>query len=108
MTKQEIEKLVDRYDAKAEKAFRTYQETGIQRYEREQHNAEDLADALRIAMNAQEDHDKLINLRAQLVWWASEAEQLLKGPREAPVESLLRDLIAFAGVTAGFKKQEEI
>ena len=40
--KAELEALAEKYAAKADKAFQNYQETGISRYSREYHNAEEL------------------------------------------------------------------
>lgn len=52
MCKAELEALAEKYAAKAEKAYQNYQETGISRYSREYHNAEELFYAFQAAANA--------------------------------------------------------
>ena len=52
MDRSELEKLAERYQQKADRAFENYQDTGLRRYDTERNNMEDLADALRMAANA--------------------------------------------------------
>ena len=52
LTKAELQRLAEKQEAKAERTFQLYQETGIARYDRERRNAEDLADALFAAADA--------------------------------------------------------
>jgi hypothetical protein len=70
-----LRKMMTYWDAKAKKAFDTYQETGAARYNREREKAEDLADALRIAFNAADDHYKAVCLKHELAEIVSLAEQ---------------------------------
>lgn len=77
MSKAELEVLVEKYEAKADRAFRAYQETGIGRYDRERRNAEELADAIRMAARASDDYTAMIHLRADLV----EAAHLARSAR---------------------------
>ena len=63
LSKAELEVLTEKYEAKAERAYQNYQETGISRYDRERRNAEELADAMRMAAQASDDYSQLINLR---------------------------------------------
>lgn len=67
MSKAELEVLVQKYEDKADRAFRNFQETGISRYDRERRNAEELADAIRMAAGASDDYAALVHLRADLV-----------------------------------------
>ena len=39
LSKAELEVLTEKYEAKAERAYQNYQETGISRYDRERRNA---------------------------------------------------------------------
>ena len=55
LSKAELEVLTEKYEAKAERAYQNYQETGISRYDRERRNAEELADAMRMAAQASDD-----------------------------------------------------
>ena len=63
MTKVEIAALAEHWQAKADRAMARYQESGLARHNREREQAEDLAEALRIAANAADDHSELISLR---------------------------------------------
>ena len=101
-----LEQLIDNYDAKAERNFRNYQETGVTRYEREQHNAEDIAEALRAALNAAEEHETLQALKVQVLDWASTAENRLETPQDKAVESLLRDIVSFAAMALHYRRRE--
>lgn len=104
--KKMLEKMIAKQDAKAEKAFQNYQETGMGRYDTERRNAEDMAEALRVAYNAKEDHDKMVSLNAQIIWWAGEAEAAQRHEKLPPsVESLLRDIVAYAEAVCHYKPQ---
>lgn len=59
----ELEKLAERYQQRADRAFENYQETGIKRYDTERNNMEDLADALRMAANAADEHAAYVGMR---------------------------------------------
>ena len=101
MNRNELEKLAERYQAKADKAYMNYQETGISRYDRERRNNEDLADALRMAAAASDDHAQLISIRCDLAGLAAKAENLLRGDQlshefVAGAASLLENLVAVA------------
>lgn len=76
MDKKKLMELAERYQRKADTAFQNYQETGITRYDTARRNNEDMAEALRMAASAKEDHDRMIHLRgvlSQLAWRAAEA-----------------------------------
>ncbi len=60
--KAELEALAKKYAAKADKAYQNYQETGISRYSREYHNAEELFYAFQAAANAAEEHARIMGL----------------------------------------------
>lgn len=106
--KKDLEKLIERYDKKAETAYRNYQETGMGRYDTERRNAEDLADAMRAAYNAADEHQALVSLRSQVVWWAGEADGLLlREDLPWAVESMLRDIVAYAEAVCHYAKREK-
>lgn len=98
MTKEELLNLADRYQSKADRAFETYQETGARRYYTERNNAEDLADALRMAANAADEHNEYIHMRADLAGFVALAQQVVA---EMPIvagskeEELLQSLLAY-------------
>lgn len=103
MTKDELIKLAGRYDDKASRAYYNYQETGMPRYDRERANAEDLAEALRMAANAADDHSKLIILRAELADLAYKAE--LETNAGVGAERIADELITLAEAFAGYKRR---
>lgn len=91
-----LKKLIDRYQQKADTAYRNYQDSGVSRYDRERRNNEDLADALRIALNASDEHTKLISIRADLANLASMADIAVHGHDASEAISVLNSLIAVA------------
>lgn len=99
LSKAELDALVEKYEAKASRAFQNYQETGISRYDREYRNADDLASAMRMAASAESDYTKLVNIRGTVSMLASKAQLALKEPedkRETAMEKVLKDLVAMA------------
>lgn len=99
MSKAELEVLVEKYEAKASRAFMNYQETGISRYDRERRNAEDLASAMRMAASASDDYASLVHLRADVSMMASNAKGAMrasKEKREEAMEKVLKSLVSLA------------
>ena len=101
MKKSDLERMADRYQAKADKAYQNYQETGTGRYDREYRNNEDLAMALRMAATASDDHNCLISMRCDVATLGAKAENLLKGDQlshefVAGAASILEDVVAVA------------
>ena len=95
MTKVEITALAERWQAKADRAMGRYQESGLARHNREREQAEDLANALRIAANAADDHDELISLRGAVCCLAVKAHAAIDAlavPDRASDRDILTDL----------------
>lgn len=95
MTKVEITALAEHWQAKADRAMARYQESGLPRYNREREQAEDLAEALRIATNAADDHSELISLRGAVCCLAVKAHaavDALDAPDRAADRDILTDL----------------
>lgn len=103
MTQDQLLKLAQRYDDKASKAYYNYQETGMPRYNRERSNAEDLAEAMRIAAAAVEDHNKLINMRADLADLAYRAE--LAKDSGIGFNQVLAGIVSLAELYTGYKRR---
>lgn len=85
--------LVDRWEKKALSAEARFQESGERRHLREKENAEDMADALRMAANAEEDYSRLVVTRGRLASYEATGmtpEQIvaLKAERDEAVRSL--------------------
>ena len=102
MNQADLERMADRFQAKADKAYRNYQETGTARYDREYRNYEDLAMALRMAASANDDHAQLISIRSDVAALGARAQDLLAGELlnvaycDARVKALLVDVAAVA------------
>ena len=110
MNKADLERMADRYQAKADKAYQNYQETGTPRYEREYHNYDDLAAALRVAAGSKDAHDQLISIRCDLAILAAKAQNLLGSnstgsTAEAKARDILADLVATASVYNLIRKE---
>lgn len=60
MTTNEIVKLCDMYQAKADRAYMAYQETGTQAYHWRSRRYEDIADVCRIALNGNDDRERMV------------------------------------------------
>lgn len=101
MNKETLDAMVAKYERKADEAFRNYQETGMRRYEKVYEDATDLADTLRMAQSAHEDHTELVHWRGQISVLASMAKRA-KEPEQ--MEKVLKELISTArmhGLTSG-------
>lgn len=99
MSKAELNVLAEKYQAKAEKAYMNYQETGIARYDRERRNAEMMSDAFHMAARAEADYSKMISLRATLSMLAVKAKAAIRAQEDQKPEQLekvARDLVAAA------------
>lgn len=99
MKREELEALAVKYQGKADRAYRNYQETGIGRYDREYRNSEDLADALRMAARAADDAHKLVDLRVTLSTLGSEAARIRRNAWSADeVNAFLNKVISAARI----------
>lgn len=95
MTKVELIALAERWQTKADRAMERYQEDGLPRHNREREQAQDLADALRVAANAADDHSELISLRGAVYCLAVKAHaavDALDAPDRAGDRDILTDL----------------
>lgn len=71
VSEKEMEKMIDKYQKRADAAEEAYQETGMQRYYTTYCTNQDLADALRIALSAKEEHEILHDMKSVLSKFAS-------------------------------------
>ena len=110
MNKADLERMADRYQAKADKAYMNYQETGMSRYDREQRNYDDLAMALRVAASASDDHAQLISMRCDLGLLGAKAQDLLATPlydayQDGRIRVFLGDVMAVASTYGLIRKR---
>ncbi len=76
MSKEELAATIEKYRQRADGNYQNYQESGIQRYQREYRKAEDMADTLQVALNASDDHADMIALRCVLAILGAKAQNL--------------------------------
>ena len=89
MTTAEIVKLQEMYQAKADRAYRSYQDTGIQAYQWRSHRYDDIVDVCRLALNGNDDRQRMAETLATC------RQVLSQWPRPEPEDTikLLRDLL---------------
>lgn len=94
-----IEKLASKYQEKADKDFRNYQDSGIKRYLYSYHKNEELAVALRLASGAADEHQAYIALKLKLSEFIQRAQRINSTPidfeKEIMTNSLIEDLIHY-------------
>ena len=93
IAKEKLVTLIDKFEAKAAKDFDNYQQTGITRYSSAYHNAQDMADALRMALDAADDHHALIHMRTNISMLAGEAA---RAKTAAEKDHVLKQLVSLA------------
>ena len=97
MKKKELEKLADSFQTKADTAYRNYQETGISRYSSTARRHEEMADAIRMAAQAANEHYAYTNLKMEMSNFASRAQKIGltadEKERTKLVEALVHDMI---------------
>lgn len=106
MTQDELLRMAERYDARAAKAYYNYQASGMPRYDREMRNAEDLAEALRMAASASDDHMKLINLQTEVRDLAYRAETTM--PDNQRTLAILNDIVFMAEIFCGYRRSDKL
>lgn len=107
MDKADLVKLSEKYRKKAADAFMNYQDTGIPRYDRERRNAEDMADALDMAVNAADEHAFCGHLKAEFLWLAGKAESAVmrNAPKDELVE-ILKEVVSTAVTYCHYASEE--
>ncbi len=71
LDEKELKKLIEKYDKRADNALQLYQETGAKRHYTANYTSQNMADALRVALQAKEDHEDLQNMKLELSNFAS-------------------------------------
>ena len=98
MKREELEKLAASFQTKADTAFQNYQETGISRYGSTARKNEDIADALRVAAGAMDEHQAYIGLKMEMTNFANRAQRIastMDGKEKAELtEALIRDIVS--------------
>lgn len=89
MTTAEIVKLQEMYQAKADRAYRAFQETGTQAYHWRSNRYEDIVDLCRLALDGNDERQRMADTLATC------RQVLSRWPRPEPEDTikLLRDLL---------------
>lgn len=107
MTREELMKLADKYQSKADADFWKYQETGISRYGSSYRRNGDIAEALMMAANAADEHHAYIFMKVQMADFAQKAQNALHAAdteREALTRSLVHDIVSYGRLMNFIKK----
>lgn len=107
MNRARIEKLCEQHRKKADRNFQNYEESGDPRYERESRNAEDIADALSVALDHAEEHDKYLCLKIEVADLARRAEGLLHDGDRSKYGDHLQQLINLAASMCSYRRMWE-
>lgn len=111
LPKKELEKLAAKYQAKADEADATYQETGMSRYYTSKTRNEDLADSLRMAAAASDEHQELVSLRMVMTNYMSRAAAATskfrpEDDRANLAMKLAEDLAAYGQMNGYIRKED--
>ncbi len=106
MDRKRIEKLIASHEKSADRQYRNYQDSGNGRYYTAYKRHEEIVEALRIALDAAEEHNKYNFMRADLAMLAEKAKRTLCRHKESDPEScsMMNDVVAVAaayGLTSG-------
>ncbi len=100
-------KLADKYEALHKKNFNNYQECGEQKYLRTSERYEDMADAFRMAANAEEDYSRKTHYGMIITGFATRsAEAIRNGVSQDQMKSILFDLVDTAAKNKLYWKKE--
>lgn len=105
MSREELIKLADKYQEKADTAFQNYQETGAGRYGSSCRRNEDMAEALKMAAGAADEHRAYISMKVDMANFTRRAKAASTSGtaerRDELMRSLVLDLVAY-GRALGF------
>ena len=100
MKKEDIVKLASKYQAKADKDFSEYQNSGIKQYLYSYHRNEDLAVALRMAVNAADEHQAYIALKIKMAEFMQRAQRIestsIEFEKSTMIKSLIEDILQYS------------
>ena len=106
MDRKRMEKMLERYEAKAERAYRSYQDSGIYHYEWQYRNAEEMADIIRIGLNAADEHTSYISLRSDLANLAAKAERAVHDIDS--ILSVINNIVSLAESYGVYRRRHEL
>lgn len=99
MKQADIWKMAEKFQAKADKAFQNYQETGLTRYDTEYQRNDDVAAALRVAAGAADTATALVSIKGDLHMLGNAAARHITNESYKDPEKMrvfLADIVAVA------------
>lgn len=96
MTKDEIRKLMDQQQRVADRNYLNYQDSGISRYDRAQQRAENIVWLCEQALGSADEHQELINLKAEFNGIGADAIRLSHEWNENEAFALIKNMAAIA------------
>ena len=105
LPKDKLLAMAEKYQAKAEKAYQNYQETGIQKYQTAYRNADDLAASLTAAADAVEDKQLLMSLKSEIIWYAHIFELTANNISDEKVKNEINNFVSMAVAFAGYVRR---
>ena len=106
MNKDDLLKMAEKYREKADKAYRDYQETGMQRFQTAYRNAEDLADSIGAAADAVEDKQLLLAIKSEVIWYAHLFELAAEKSEDTELKNLVKNFASMAASYCGYKRRD--
>lgn len=101
MKREDLLKLAEKHQAKADAAQRNFWNSGVARYDNTRRQEEDLADALRMAADAADEHNAHLHLKAECHNFVGRAKDILdrkdwtEDEKKKRTDSLISDLVSF-------------
>ena len=106
LEKKELLKLVDKYDALHEKNYEIFQQCGEQKYLRASERYEDMADAFRMAANAEEDFSQKTHFGTLITNFATRAAGAIRASTPEEMKAVLQDLVETAAANKLYWKRD--
>lgn len=104
MDRERLQELSERYHKKADRAYRSYQDSGIQKYYRDYENADEMVDIISLALNALDEHRELISLRSSFSMCAEKARVALISQDAREIEGACKEIRAIGRMQGLIRK----
>ncbi len=93
LERKELLKLVEKYEALHAKNYDSYQQCGEPRYLRNSERYEDMADAFRMAADAEEDYSKKVHYGTLITNFAKSAAEALRNGNPETMKGVLQYIV---------------
>ena len=106
LKQKELYNLADKNEALYQKNFDKYQETGEPRYLSNANRYQDMADAFRMAANAEEDYSKKTHYASMISNFATRADVAIRTNAPEKMKTILQDLVDTAAKNKLYWKRD--